>query len=213
MILLSLILAAAPVVREARAVYVNGAKEVWRLEWQREPKPVCADEDALASCPCAGFVHGASGPLDLVRLRQGMPEQRLHLGPLFADRDSPADPDDAVVPGGALLLVGDYDHDGSESEIVLQLSNASCGHQPSVLVGVSRDRDELHVFSAQEAPAVPLVLERKISWERLRRHGRVASTELGCGDHASEQKIVVSIWTDALGLHSEKHTARCPKLR
>lgn len=85
--------AAGPVslVREQKAVAVNGVRESWRLQWDAEPESACGPEDmevALA-CPCSGFAYGEAGRLSLVRTRPGKPVERLELAPFFKDADAP----------------------------------------------------------------------------------------------------------------------------
>src|SRR5262245_14552584 len=53
--------------REEQTLIVNGAAEVWRLEWKSTPKPYCvleARDESWAVCPCDGFAFGEAGPLD-----------------------------------------------------------------------------------------------------------------------------------------------------
>ena len=81
----------ASLVREQKALAVNGVKEIWRLEWAAPPSSVCgADVVAAAqSCACAGFAYGEAGSLSLVRLRPGAPAERLSLAPFFKDASLP----------------------------------------------------------------------------------------------------------------------------
>ena len=77
----------ASLVREQKAVAVNGVKETWRLQWDAEPESACGPEDmevALA-CPCSGFAYGEAGRLSLVRTRPGKPAERLELAPFFKE--------------------------------------------------------------------------------------------------------------------------------
>lgn len=85
--------AAEPVslVRDQKAVAVNGVRESWRLQWDAEPKSACGPEDievALA-CPCSGFAYGEAGRLSLVRTRPGKPVERLELASFFKGADAP----------------------------------------------------------------------------------------------------------------------------
>jgi hypothetical protein len=87
---------AAPVVREERAVTVNGASEIWQLVWDAPPGTVCGPEDVTmaATCPCSGLAYGEFGKLSLVRTRDGREIERMDLRPLFGKFD---DPDDKVA--------------------------------------------------------------------------------------------------------------------
>jgi hypothetical protein len=89
----------ASVVREQRTVMINGAREVWRLEWAAAPISVCGPEEvetALA-CPCSGFAYGEAGQLTLVRLRHGAAAERLELTSFFR-------PDAVPVKGSLAVL-------------------------------------------------------------------------------------------------------------
>jgi hypothetical protein len=74
-------------IREQRAVMIDGIREAWRLQWDAPPQSACGPEDlevALA-CPCRGFAYGESGKLALLRMRSGAPPERLELAPFFKD--------------------------------------------------------------------------------------------------------------------------------
>jgi hypothetical protein len=89
----------ASVIRAQKAVVINGAGEIWRLEWQAPPLSVCgADDVAMAlSCPCSGFAYGEAGQLSLVRRRSGAEQERLELTSFFKG--------DAVPVAGALAVL------------------------------------------------------------------------------------------------------------
>jgi hypothetical protein len=84
------------VVREERAVTINGASETWRLVWDAPPATVCGPEDVslATTCPCSGLAYGEYGKLSLVRTRDGREVERMDLRPLFGQFD---DPDDKVA--------------------------------------------------------------------------------------------------------------------
>jgi len=205
--------AVSPVVRQERAVIVSGAPETWRLEWARPPQPLCQDEpEGLVTCPCAGFAAGEIGELWLVRIRAGKPEQRLSLARFFEDGDGAAlqrfepaafyaaqtDAARAKLPQVEVMKISAY---GGAVGFVLQIGNLACGHQPSVLIGVTPGRDELHAIGTVENKERPVVLEKPASWELLRKDGQVESLEVTCGDHGSDIERVVALRSDAKGLH------------
>ncbi len=218
----------APIVRERKEVLVAGAKEVWRLEWAAVPKPFCDDEpDGLITCPCQGLAVGEVGELWLVRTRPGKPDQRLALAPLFASYERGTDARGAVLrrfdaerwyaakpaeraglPSLPVMQVADYSGDGG-AQFVLQLGNNACGHQPSLLIGVTARRNELHALATSEQPGEPLVLERMRTWEELRERGRVESIELACGDHGAELSVAITVSRDEKGLHSARAEYAC----
>lgn len=86
-------------VRDERAVSVQGMREVWRLVWAAKPRPLCPETDVVSSitCPCSGWAYGEQGDLFLVRMRGGREVDRLRLGPLFGRFDAPGDAEDGDV--------------------------------------------------------------------------------------------------------------------
>ena len=91
-----------PIIREEKAVTVEGKAEIWRLEWKTKPTPACGADDAEISltCPCSGFAFGEQGPLTLVRIRSDGSTEHLELGPLFEKKDNPVV---GAVNGQAIL--------------------------------------------------------------------------------------------------------------
>ena len=55
------------------------------------------------------------------------------------------------------MPLGDYDRDGRATEFVLQVDAGPCGHDTSLVVGISRDTPRLHAFGTAESPDEPLV--------------------------------------------------------
>ena len=55
------------IIREEAKVLVDGHEEVWRLQWETEPKALCGLEDVEISlmCPCQGFAYAEKGRLSL----------------------------------------------------------------------------------------------------------------------------------------------------
>ena len=92
---------AEPIVREERAVTINGVKEIWQLVWNEPPATVCGPEDVsmAITCPCSGWAYGEYGKLSLVRKRDGSEIERMDLRPLFGKFDDPGD----QVAGSAYL--------------------------------------------------------------------------------------------------------------
>jgi hypothetical protein len=211
-----LTLSAQPVVREEQKVRVNGVEEVWRLVWKSPPKPVCApgDEDS-STCPCYGFAFGEAGDLDLVRLRAGREVERLALTPLFEQTEHPGEgaalqhwlpPDRAVA---VIMNFGDYDHDGSATEFLLQVSSVPCSHRYAVLIGVSAQNPKLHVFGAARDPQHPLMLQPH-QWQALRESRTpVTVLDLACGDHASDEQIELYLQTTPRGIEGLRRRYAC----
>src|SRR5258708_1951720 len=79
-----------PTIREEQQLTVNGALETWRLQWSAAPKSYCgaSESDIALTCPCWGFAYGEAGDLHLLRLRNGMEIDRLHLTPLFEEQEA-----------------------------------------------------------------------------------------------------------------------------
>jgi hypothetical protein len=89
----------ARVIREQKAVLVNGAREFWQLEWAGAPLAACGADDVTSAlaCPCSGFAYGEAGRLSLVRLRPGAEQERLELASFFKGQAVP-------VAGGLAVL-------------------------------------------------------------------------------------------------------------
>jgi hypothetical protein len=84
------------------------------------------------------------------------------------------------------MRFGDYDHDGSATEFVLQIGTLPCGKRMSVVVGVSRHNKRLHAFSSVRHSETPLVLQAG-HWESLlTAKGPIKVIHWQCGDHASD---------------------------
>ncbi|HEY2381817.1 MAG TPA: hypothetical protein VGK48_11620 [Terriglobia bacterium] len=74
-----------PLIRETQPVYVNGATEMWQLQWHAPPRPRCDILDrGWFTVACQGFVYAEAGLLDLVRYRNGNEYERLPLTPFFS---------------------------------------------------------------------------------------------------------------------------------
>ena len=221
-------LAALPtsVLREELTLELDGVRETWRLEWKNAPVPTCVDV-SFFTCPCEGFAYGEKGDLDLVRTRPGQPDERLRLNALFPDGDAviprwapsdaekkslaPAKPADLVArPLVTVMNLGDYDHDGRASELVLQVGALPCGHTQSVVVGVDKRNPHLHAFGTAEKPGEPVVLEHTRDWEKIRGKLPVTLIETPCGDHGADDDTRVTVSADAQGLHVVASATKCP---
>jgi len=216
-------LSTGPVIREEASVTVDGVTEKWRLEWTRTPTPDCIDPATFATCPCAAFAFGEKGDLDLVRARPGAVEERLHLTPLFdggarlrrwpvtrADTGKKPDVADLVSrPIETVMKIGDYDHDGRATEMVLVVGSEPCGHQPGVVVGISRSNPTLHAFASNDKPGAPLVLQHPEDWEKVRAKPAVDLVEIACGDHGADSATSLHVTADG-DLHATESTKKCP---
>jgi hypothetical protein len=228
---------AQAVTREEQVVTIDSNSERWRLEWVTQPKPVCSPEDECwHCCPCSGFAFGEYGKLDLVRIRAGHADERLSLAPLFKETEHPAEAPDVVVlrrwpvsegdfdspespmlpervrarPLAKIMETADYDHDGRASEFLFQIGAAPCGHQQTVLIGVSRSNPTLHVFGTVGHPKTPLVLDHASSWvQLLHSSGPVTVTEITCGDHGSEEQIDIRLEATPRGITATRSVYSC----
>jgi hypothetical protein len=78
-----------PIVREKHKVIIDGAEELWSLQWTSTPNPACGPEDPdWMTCPCTGFAFGESGDLELVRKRNGHEDERLSLAHVFSEYEA-----------------------------------------------------------------------------------------------------------------------------
>jgi len=217
-------LGAGPILREEKSVVVDGVTEKWRLEWTKPPVPYCMDQAMWETCACTGFAFGEKGDLDLVRTRPGAADERLHLGPLFEDHDarlrrwSPGKTDSGKQPSMAelsmrpiasVMKVGDYDHDGRATEMVLQVGTSACGHTPSLLVGISKASPKLHAFASTDKPGEPLTLDHPEDWEKLKLKPTIDVVQLACGDHGAEEETSLHLVADG-ELHAKETTKKCP---
>lgn len=214
------------IVREESTVTVRGVAEHWRLEWRKPPTPSCMD-DAWYTCPCHGIEFGEEGELDLVRERPGEPEDRIHLDALFTDRTArlprwqtlPADQKDLTTPPSAAALrerplvrvmrLGDYDHDGHATELVLRGDYQACGHFPALVVGVDDHDPKLHAFVSVEKPKEPIWLENAEQWEKVKKTLPITLVAIPCGDHGAETQTTHRLERDAAGLHFKVSEAPC----
>ena len=225
-------------VREERTVVVNGVAERWRLEWVGPTKQVCTPDkgwvDEWGLCPCSGFEFAEDGDLELVRIRPGVPEERLDLTPFFGDGDAPGsgavlrrwpvekgDDDASEQPGFAArvrarapapaMVLGDYDHDGRATEFVVQIGAIPCGHHQAIVVGVDARNPRLHAFTSVEEPRSPLVLESRQAWEQFRKSSGYMTIRLwGCGDHGSDEERSVHLRAKKDGIHAKGAVKPCP---
>jgi hypothetical protein len=224
----------APLIREQRRVVVNGVAEIWTLKWRSRPKPECAPEQDSLMCPCMGFAYGESGDLDLIRTRDQVIVDRLHITPLFQNEfttgltgavlqrwepDHDRDLDAADRPDFAAAVAGrpavrimdfkDYNHDGQTTEFYLQTETLPCGKSTGVVVGVSKNNPVLHVFGAARNPVQPLIMQ-KFEWEALgQASGPVRLTDWYCDDHGAETTTTVDLFWSAAGIDGSRLTYSC----
>ncbi len=229
--------AGGPVIRETREIVINGVKEEWRLEWSASPREVCGPDDPdWMTCPCMGFAFGEGGTLTLVRKVPGKEEERLELGPLFSGdgHDSPGEKGEAVLrrwgerksdleqqdrpgfpdkvrsrPVLRVIHFGDYDRDGRASEFLLQVGTLPCGKKMNVIIGISRKKEKLHVFTSVDRPDRPLVLQAW-QWEKLRwAKGAIRVVSWPCGDHGSDAEAELELRADRGAIHSARREFQC----
>lgn len=222
-------------VREQQEVVVDGVPEQWRLEWKGQTKPYCgADEASTAiTCPCQGFAYGESGDLYMIRLRDGKEIDRLHLTPLFEDKETavvqrwpkndktdfnPEKPGEEDItklvsrrPIVQVMQLEDYNHDGKRTEFYLQTEAVPCGKSLGVVVGITVNRPRLHVLGTVTNPTKPLYLE-KHEWKALRdaSSGSVDVLDWPCGDHGAETQTRVYLQWSAKGIDGKRREYTCP---
>ena len=219
----------SPLVREEQTVIVDGVMEVWQLKWAEKPKPVCEPSDASLTCPCQGFGYGEGGPLDLIRVRNGVELDRLPLTPFFEDRrvavvqrwqpDTHKDfklsmrPDfPAIVakrPITQVMHLADYDHDGLPNDFYLQTEARPCGKSFGIVIGISKRNPRLHALGTASNPGHPLYMQ-KDEWEALRHaSGPIEVLDWSCGDHGSDKQNTLRLrWTPE-GIDGSRRTFAC----
>jgi hypothetical protein len=203
-----------PLVRERVEVTINGVKEQWTLRWEAPPTPYCDIPEDAMTCPCAGFGYGETGSLSLIRERAGLPREKLLLDPMFSDGTAPSTSSILIkspykeVDGGysgdqlkeelakrrpsTIMDLKDFNHDGLAAEFVLQVAAGPCGHQQGVLLGVDAKGGPIKVFGGAANPGAPLVLEYA-SWFNFLMKNSFDSLEFGCGDHGSDDEMVIHL--------------------
>jgi hypothetical protein len=225
------------VVREEIAVRVGATKERWALVWRHAPAPACGPEDTARAltCPCEGFAYGEQGELDLVRRVPGRAEERLALTPLFREGENPTEAEGLAIlqrwpvkdsdyevtdsvgfaadvrarPVTRTMMLGDYDHDGKATELLVQVGASPCGHRAAVLVGLSNAQPSLHAFSSVGHPTRPLVLEPHIWALLLGASGKFTGVEVQCGDHAAETRTEVELQVGPSGIDGTRVQYEC----
>jgi hypothetical protein len=228
---------AQSLIREEQAVVVDGAMEMWRLEWRKTPEPWCDIVDGgWDTARCEGFAYGEAGELDLVRYRDSREYERLHLTPLstgFPDKGAvvlrwPVQPEDRdpksyllnsperaallsrvrARPSVKIMALADYNHDGNATEFFLQ-TEAGAAHRWGVVVGVSRRNPHLHAFGTALHPDRPLVLQPH-EWEALRRNnGAVRVMDWKCPDHGATSDVELELAATPAGIRVTSRTFEC----
>jgi hypothetical protein len=108
------------------------------------------------------------------------------------------------------MKLGDYDHDGHATELVLQVGAIPCGHVQSAVVGLDKRNPHLHGFGTAEKPDAPVVFEHAGDWEKVRGKLPVTLIETPCGDHGADEDTRVTVSADAQGLHVAASSTKCP---
>ncbi len=229
-----------PVVREEQSLLVDGVEERWSLEWVSPQVEACGpDEENWSTCPCTGFAFGERGNLDLVRRVPGKKDERFSLTQLFKYASDlplagdtieailqrwdvqPEDYDNSDVPGfgvrvrarpvSRVMHFADYDHDGRATEFALQIGTLPCGKRMSVVVGISRSKPRLHVFSSVKHPKQPLILQ-SWQWDKLSRaKGPIKAVDWRCGDHGSDVETELELRADDGNIHETRTEYECTK--
>ena len=112
-------------------------------------------------------------------------------------------------PAVKVLKLADYDHDGRATEFMLQIGATPCSHSDDIVVGISSTQPTLHAFTSVAHPERALILERHIWNEFLHSRGRITTVEWRCGDHASEQELVVRLVASETGIDATRLVYRC----
>ncbi len=220
----------APIVREERHVLVEGKDEIWQLQWEAAPHAICTPDqgDDWWTCPCWGFAYGETGPLRLVRFRDGKEYEHLVLTPFF-DGESPPGAAGAFLqrwaPGDSdyknkpsmrmiaqrsvvtLMNFQDYDHDGNATEFFLPTQTSPCGHTAGFVVGISENNSHLHVFGSAQSPDEPLILSPG-EWQALAK-GIPSAVNVLCGDHGSETETDLELHASKAGIIVTPHVFSC----
>ncbi|MBI3716252.1 MAG: hypothetical protein HY255_09690 [Betaproteobacteria bacterium] len=194
----------------------------------------------VSTCPCTGVSYGEQGKLFLVRARPLGAIERLALAGLvsgqydsMADEGSialrrwqrqdgdPLDEDSAEAkslpiavakrPLSDAMVMGDYDHDGAQTEFLVRIGHLPCGRQMMVLVGTSKKNPRLHAFSSLAHPERPLVLQLHEWQAMLRAQGPVTVLDWPCDDHGSENEIEKTLFAHEGIIEVHRRVYSCPR--
>lgn len=208
----------SPDVSESRTVVVDGVEETWRVRFvtpSRAPEEVPSDEWGCGLLFEARFDRGRAV---LERVRDGAVIDRFEnpcgrddgdecvrgllvpwgVGPRRAGHRTPP----GRLPRATFLDLGDYDHDGRATELALDVGHLVCGHNVSVIVGLTRSQPRLHVLSW--ADGEPMRMEHgRDAWEPVRASARGEMVTWGCGDHGASDEERLRWWPSRGRLRSE----------
>jgi hypothetical protein len=108
-----------------------------------------------------------------------------------------------------VMRIGDYNHDGQASELLLQVGTQGCGRHLMVLVGVSKYNNRLHVFASADAPDVPLELDAQ-TWEAVRSSAKpVRLPESRCDGQPGQVESEVRVQVRHGIFHVQRATRPC----
>ena len=219
--------------REERAIQINGAVETWRISWDNTPTLVCLRWD----CVCSDFMYAERGKAHLSRAREGSVLQDFPLASIYSsgfdlperlefETILPAWPkeagDEQVTDDTALAEkvrsrhsvpifdLHDYDRDGHATEFLLPVGGVGCAFHGYVALGISRIAPAIHVFGTATHPKEPLVLRRN-GWQILRDSGQGKYIDVPCGDRGADTETEIELKTDAAGIHVIERQYACPR--
>lgn len=227
-------------VREQHTLSVAGVTETWQLVWENPPRLTCGPDtiDDAITCPCIGTAYGEAGMLALIRKRGGSEVERLELGPLFGqfdgpeaagiatlirwpmlesdlERDRKADPTlQAEIkqrPAPMIMRFADYDHDGRETEFLLQVGTLPCGKVQYAAIGVSAANPHLHALGSAAHPEALLAMPLP-AWHALLLKPEPSTVPLqACGDHGSEERSTLTVSVGKDGIRAHERDFSCPE--
>ncbi|MFZ5891910.1 MAG: hypothetical protein ACOY0T_12720 [Myxococcota bacterium] len=224
--------------REEQRVIIDGIAESWRIVWRGQPEPIC-DLEAGFTCACRPYAYGETGVAELIRSRAGYPDQVLPLAQVFVGegdvvRPSPNhailrrwpvhDPDFKAEDPAALaqqirarpvvrvMELQDYNHDGWAAEFELAVDTTGCADLRSVIVGVTRERNQLHALSSVTNPTRALLLQPKAWKALLSVSGRPATTvEFECDFRGGDTQVEVELKALQGRIFATRREYACPK--
>lgn len=231
---------AEPVVREEKAVTINGVGETWRLIWDAPPATVCGPEDVsmAATCPCSGLAYGEYGKLSLTRTRDGREIERMDLRPLFGQFD---DPDEKVAglayatrwpfaptdvdredkhDGGLIadikrrpapVIMNFADYDRNGAASEFLLQVGTLPCGKHQFAAIGIASDgRLRALSSAAHPGAPLTLPLA-AWQALAKSaGPTVVPTLTCGDHGSDSRIELVVSADKGVIRVKSREFSCP---
>lgn len=203
-------------IRDRVEVDIGQGPETWLLRWKKAPKPACFTAEARKLARCLGLAGpGESGPIEIVRVRDGAEVAASDLTPIFGQEDAPVI---ARFPPGVrfsakalteakatkVMDLRDYNQDGRAAEFVLVGRYNPRRGPPLDRIG------HLTGLSPNGGGLFSYAIEGTGTWESVRTMTDTFELVLiPCNDHASDLEYVDVFTRTPRGVTREMRKYRC----